>query len=433
VIPRYQDRVIAELFSDRARLARWVEVELAVTDALAAHGLVPNEDAAVLRSRAPQVDDAFVEAVEERERITHHDTAAFVDVLQARIDHPAARWIHFGLTSSDVVDTALSMALVAALDHTLALLDELREAVRERALEHRSLVCLGRTHGMAAEPTTFGAKLALAWHALSRSRERLLQARRRIEVGKLSGAVGTYSATPPEVEHAALSALGLRPTPATQVIARDHHAEVVWALAALASVLETLALEVRHLQRSEVAEVAEPFAAGQKGSSAMPHKRNPILSERLCGLARLARAGLNPALEDVALWHERDISHSSVERVLLPDAFHVACYSLALATRLVRGLEVHPEAMARNLAATRGLVYSQQVLLALVRRGLARDDAYRIVQRAAARTLDEGVDFFDALATEPEVAPLLGELAELASPERLIANLAPVFAALEEG
>lgn len=432
MIPRYEDPVIARLFADEARFARWIAVELAVTDALGALGEIPAADAARLRQLAPTPDAAFAEAVNERERITHHDTAAFVDVLQARIGDPCARWIHFGLTSSDVVDTALSLALVRGLDRVLELVDGLADTLRVRALETRDLVCLGRTHGMAAEPTTFGAKLALFWLALQRARARLVGARETIGVGKLSGAVGTYSALSPEVERRALEGLGLRPTPATQVIPRDRHADVVWSLASLGAVLETIALEVRHLARSEVGEVAEPFAAGQKGSSAMPHKRNPVLAERLAGMARLARAAVVPALEDVALWHERDISHSSVERVMLPDAFHVASYGVALATRIVAGLTVHPEAMAANLAATRGLVYSQQVLLALVRRGMARDDAYRIVQAAAARTLDEGVPFLDALADDASVPLTPSELAELASTEHLVANLTPLFERLEE-
>ncbi len=432
MIPRYEDEVIARLFSDEARLGRWVDVELAVTDALAELGEIPVAEASRLRERAPRVDAAFVAAVEAREKTTKHDTAAFVDVLQAAIADPAARWIHFGLTSSDVVDSALSLAIVEAIDRTLTLCQGLLEALRAQALRYRDLACLGRTHGMAAEPTTFGAKLALHWLTLRRARERLERARSVIAVGKLSGAVGTYSASSPELERRALARLGLSPTPATQVIPRDRHAEVFWALASLGAAIEALATELRHLARSEVGEVAESFEPGQKGSSAMPHKRNPVLAERLTGLSRLLRSYVQPALEDVVLWHERDISHSSVERVIVPDAFHVACYSLTVATEVVAGLVVFPDAMARNLASTRGLVYSQQILLELVRRGLARDDAYRLVQAAAVRALEERRDLREVIAEDERVPLGASELATLTAPDRVLRHLGQLFRLLEE-
>src|SRR5271170_5916943 len=368
MIPRYAPADMAALFSDTARFALWLEVELLATEAQAALGVVPAEDAATCRAKAPTVDEVFVADVLERERITDHDVAAFVDVVQERIGAPAGSHIHYGLTSSDVVDTALCATLTRAADLLLADLDAFVAALKGRALELLHVPVTGRTHGMHAEPTTFGAKFALWALQAGRDRRRLRAARDGIAVGKLSGAVGTYSNIDPAVEASVCAALGLTPVPATQVIARDRHAEYFSACASIGATIELMCTEIRHLSRSEVGEAEEPFGAGQKGSSAMPHKRNPILSERLCGLARLLRGYLGAGLEDVALWHEREISHSSVERVALPDASLLACYMLRKATGLAQRLVIHAEKAAENLTeGSYGLVFfSQSVLLALV-------------------------------------------------------------------
>src|SRR5580658_4509314 len=404
MIPRYSPPDMAALFTDTARFAMWLEVELLATDALAMEGLVPTEDAATCLAKAPTVDDAFVAEVLEREKVTDHDVAAFVDVVQDRIGAPAGSWIHYGLTSSDVVDTALSATLARAADLLLADLDAFVAALKARALELMDVPVTGRTHGMHAEPTTFGAKFALWALQADRDRVRLRAARAAVAVGKLSGAVGTYSNIEPAVEAYVCGALGLTPVPATQVIARDRHAEYLYAMASIGATVELMCTEIRHLARSEVGEAEEPFRAGQKGSSSMPHKRNPILSERLCGLARLQRGYLGAGLEDVALWHERDISHSSVERVALPDASLLACYMLRKATGLAVGLVVHPERALKNLTeGTLGLVFSQSVLLALVSSGLTRDEAYRIVQRDARLAWEEQRPLRTILEADAEV------------------------------
>jgi adenylosuccinate lyase len=404
MIPRYSPPDMAALFTDEARFAMWLQVELLAAEGLARVGTVPAEDAATCRKLAPVVDAAFVADVLERERVTDHDVAAFVDVVQARIGPPAGSWIHYGLTSSDVVDTALCATMTKAADLLLVEIDAFVEALAARAHELIDVPVTGRTHGMHAEPTTFGAKFALWALQADRDRRRLRQAREQMAVGKLSGAVGTFSNIDPSVEAYVCDALGLTPVPATQVIARDRHAEYLYACAAVASTIELICTEVRHLARSEVGEAEEPFAPGQKGSSAMPHKRNPILSERLCGLARIQRGYLGAGLEDVALWHERDISHSSVERVVLPDASLLACYMLRKATGLARGLVIHPERALLNLTVgSHGLVFSQSVLLALVAAGMTRDEAYRIVQRDARQAWNEGVAFRQILTDDPEV------------------------------
>ncbi|HXY27740.1 MAG TPA: adenylosuccinate lyase [Acidimicrobiales bacterium] len=408
MIPRYAPADMAALFSDTARFSMWLEVELLATEAQAVLGVVPAQDAAVCRAKAPVVDDVFVADVLEREKVTDHDVAAFVDVVQERIGAPAGSHIHYGLTSSDVVDTALCATLTRAADVLLADLDAFVDALRERALELMHVPVTGRTHGMHAEPTTFGAKFALWALQVDRDRRRMRMAREAVAVGKLSGAVGTFSNIDPEVEARVCAALGLTPVPATQVIARDRHAEFFYACAAVGATIELMCTEIRHLARSELGEAEEPFGAGQKGSSAMPHKRNPILSERLCGLARLLRGYLGAGLEDVALWHERDISHSSVERVALPDAAMLTSYMLRKAAGLAAGLVVHPERARANLdEGTLGLVFSQSVLLALVSSGLTRDAAYRIVQRDARRAWEERRHLRAVLAEDPEVS--LGE------------------------
>ena len=404
MIERYALPEMARLFDDAARLRTWLEVELLATEAWAELGVVPTADAKLARENAPIVDDAFVAEVAAREAVVDHDMAAFVDVVQARIGQPAGAWIHYGLTSSDVVDTALGVTLARAADLLLDASTALVEALTRRAHELEDVVMVGRTHGIHAEPIVAGNKLALFALQVDRDRTRLRRARSAIAVGKLSGAVGTYSNVDPAVERHVCGALALEAVPATQVVARDRHAEYLYACASVGATVEALATEVRHLQRTEVAEVQEPFGAGQKGSSAMPHKRNPVLSERLCGLARVLRGYAGAGLEDVALWHERDISHSSVERIVLPDASMLACYVLRRAAALVSGLVVHPRRALANLTeGTLGLVFSQSVLLALVDAGLSRDDAYRIVQRDARRAWEERTHLRAVLGADPEV------------------------------
>ncbi|MBW4030661.1 MAG: adenylosuccinate lyase [Acidobacteria bacterium] len=404
MIPRYSPSDVAALFSDVQRFDTMLEVEILAAEALGHRGVIPTHDVAALRLRRPTVDAAFVADVDERELTTNHDTAAFVDVVQSRIGMPEAAWIHYGLTSSDVVDTALCHTLTRAMDIVIVEATALRDALTRRAHESIDWPITGRTHGMHAEPTTYGAKFALFALQVQRDIERATNARAAIAVGKLSGAVGTYSNIDPAVEESVCRALGLTPVPATQVIARDRHAEVLYACAALGTSMEQFALEVRHLARSEVGEAQEPFAAGQKGSSAMPHKRNPILSERLCGLARVLRGYLQSGLENVALWHERDISHSSVERVVLPDALQLTVYMLRKATGLADGLVLLPQRALENLTkGSLGLVFSQSVLLALVESGLAREDAYRIVQSAARVAVEQQRDFRDVLAQDEAV------------------------------
>ncbi len=413
MIPRYSPPDMAALFTDAARFGLWLEVELLATEAQAAIGVVPAEAAATARAKAPTVDDVFVADVLAREEVTDHDVAAFVDVVQERIGSPAGSYIHYGLTSSDVVDTALCATLTRAADLLLADLDAFVDALRTRALELMPVPVAGRTHGMHAEPTTFGAKFALWALQADRDRRRLRAARDGIAVGKLSGAVGTYSNIDPAVEARVCAALGLQAVPATQVIARDRHAEYFFACASIGATVELMCTEIRHLARSEVGEAEEPFRAGQKGSSAMPHKRNPILSERLCGLARLLRGYLGAGLEDVALWHERDISHSSVERVALPDASLLACYVLRKATGLASGLVINADRARENLTnGSYGLVFSQSVLLALVSSGLTRDAAYRIVQRDARVAWADRRPFRDVLKEDPEMSLTEAQLDE---------------------
>jgi adenylosuccinate lyase len=403
MIPRYSTPEMDAVWSDTARFARWLEVELLATEAHAALGLVPDADAVTCRERAPRTDGTFVTAVLEREAVTDHDVAAFVDVVQAAIGPPASSWIHYGLTSSDVVDTALCWALRDACDLLIESATELVGTLVDMARTHRDTVMIGRTHGIHAEPTTFGAKLALWALQVDRDRTRLSAARRSIAVMKLSGAVGTFSNIPPAVERTVADALGLEPVAATQVIARDRHAEFLYACASVGATCELMAVELRHLQRTEVREVQEGFKAGQKGSSAMPHKRNPISAETISGLARVLRANLSAGMQDVALWHERDISHSSVERIVLPDSSQLAQYVMKRLRRLLEGLVVFPDRMRANLDASHGLVFSQPVLLALVAAGATRDDAYRIVQRNAMTAWDEGRDFRGLLEADPDV------------------------------
>ncbi len=393
------------IWSEESKLARWLEVELAATDAWAELGVVPSEAAGELRASAA-VPSA--ERVAEIEAVTHHDVAAFVDAVAEQVG-PAARWLHYGLTSSDVLDTALALQAREAGALVLGGLDRALASVVRRAEEHRATPMVGRTHGVHAEPITFGAKLAGWAFELDRDRERVARAVEGMRVGKLSGTVGVYAGGEPEVERLVCERLGLEREPAaTQVIPRDRHAELLTALALLASSLDRFATEVRHLARTEVREVMEPFGRGQKGSSAMPHKRNPVVAERISGLARIVRAAALVGFENVALWHERDISHSSAERVILPDAFLAIDYMLDRFTWLVDGLVVDPERMRRNLDDSHGLVFSQRVLLALVESGLSRDDAYRLVQVHALRAWEDDRDFRELVEADTEIAGRLG-------------------------
>jgi adenylosuccinate lyase len=406
------------VWTDVARMQRWLDVELAAVDALEAEGTAPAGTATACRGAGLVVDDELVAAVLEREAVTDHDVAAFVDVVQDRVGHPHGDWIHYGLTSSDVVDTALCWAMRDAVDLLLVEVDVLLGVLVELARTHRDTVMIGRTHGVHAEPTTFGAKVALWALQVDRDRVRLRAARETVAVMKLSGAVGTYSNLPPEVEERVGAALGLVPVPATQVIARDRHAELLWACAAVASTCELVAVELRHLQRTEVGEVREGFRPGQKGSSAMPHKRNPISAETISGLSRVVKSNALAGMHDVALWHERDISHSSVERVILPDSTILAHYLTRRTAGLLRRLEVFPDRMLANLASGRGVVFSQSLLLELVRSGLSRDAAYRLVQRAAMTSWDEGRDFVEVVSADTElpdeVRARLPEIVDLA-------------------
>ena len=403
MIERYALPAVANIFGDAARMQRWVEIELLATEAQEQLGVVPQGIAAQCRELAPVVDQAFVDAVAERERITNHDVAAFVDVLQESIGFPAGSYIHHGLTSTDVVDTGWCWALRDAM---LIILDEMTELLAVTtalAHEHRDTLTIGRTHGIHAEPTTFGVKVALWTLQLRRDEERLRNALDGIAVCKMSGAVGTYSNIDPSVEEYVGNALNLTPTPATQVVARDRHAEYMWACASLGTTIESIAVELRHLQRTEVNEVREGFSKGQKGSSAMPHKRNPISAETLSGLSRVLRGNLQVALQDVPLWHERDISHSSAERIVLPDSSMLAYYMVRRLTSLLTNLEVDTQQMRYNLDLLQGVVYSQSALLALVENGMSRDDAYRIVQQLSRKALDTKTHLRDVLVESLDV------------------------------
>jgi len=399
---------MAAVWSEKRKLALWLEVELAALDAWAEVGAVPADDAAAVRARALVPTP---ERVAEIELTTDHDLAAFVDAVAERLG-AEGRWLHYGLTSSDVVDSALSLQIQDAGKLVLEGLDAALHAVVRLAREHRRTICIGRSHGIHAEPTTFGWKLAGWAFELDRDRERVRRALESNRVGQLSGTVGTYASLEPEVERIACGTLGLDPDPlSTQVIARDRHAELLSALALVATSLDRFATEIRHLARTEVREVEEPFATGMKGSSAMPHKRNPKVAERISGLARVVRAAALVGLENVPLWHERDISNSSAERVVIPDAFLAVDYMLDRFVWIVEGLVVHPERMLRNIDASHGLVFSHRLLLALVDAGAERGEAYRLVQRNAMQAWDEERDFRPLVSRDPEIAARLDEAA----------------------
>ncbi len=403
MIARYTHPEMGGIWSDERRYETWLKVEIAAAEAMAGEGLIPADAARAIRERGA-VDAARIDAIEA---VTKHDIIAFTTAVAERVG-PEARWLHFGLTSSDVVDTALALQLRDACDLILKRLDGLRAAVKARAGEHRHTPMIGRTHGVHAEPTTLGMKLALWYTELGRDVARVERARAAVSVGKVSGAVGTYAHLDPSIERAVCAALGLDAAPvSSQIIQRDRHAELMAALAITAASLEKFALEIRGLQRTEIGEVEEPFDKGQKGSSAMPHKRNPIGCEQVVGLARVIRGNLVAALENVALWHERDISHSSVERIILPDSFIALDHMLRRFTRIVAGMVVHPDRMRRNLDLLHGVVFSGSVLLALAARGVSREQAYEWVQRNALRSADEELDFRDLMRHDADLTAVL--------------------------
>ncbi len=403
MIRRYTHPEMGAIWTEQRRYETWLEVELAAAEAMAQAGLVPTDAARELRARG----SFDIGRIEEIEQTTQHDVIAFTTAVAEKVG-PAARWLHFGLTSSDVVDTAQALQMREACDLIVKDITELMEAVRVRADEHRRTPMIGRTHGVHAEPMTFGLKLALWYAELQRDLDRVQRARHVIAVGKISGAVGTFAHLDPAIESSVCARLGLQPAPvSSQVIQRDRHAELMTALAITAASLEKFALEIRGLQKTEIGEVEEPFGKGQKGSSAMPHKRNPVGCEQITGLARLVRANALAALENVALWHERDISHSSVERVILPDSFIALDHMMRRFTRIVRGMVVYPERMKENLNRSRGVVFSGTVLLELAKRGISREQAYEWVQRNAMRSFHEQKDFKSLLLADADMTRVL--------------------------
>jgi adenylosuccinate lyase len=429
MIERYTLPEMGAVWSDEARLGHWLEIEILVAEALAGLGVVPDADAREIRAKA----SFEAERVAEVERVTKHDVAAFVQVVAGSVG-PAGRWVHFGLTSSDVLDTGLALQLRDASDLLLQRLERLLAVAKRIALANRDVVMAGRTHGVVAEPTSFGHKAALWAFELDRDRDRLRRARETVSVGAISGAVGTYAQVDPRVEEEVCAKLGLRAAEASsQIVARDRHAELMGVLAITASTLDAIATEIRHLARTEVREVQEPFTTGQKGSSSMPHKRNPVRCERVTGLARVIRGNLQAALENTVLWHERDISHSSAERVILPDSTIALHFMLAEMTEVLDGLVIDPERMRENLQVGGGLAFSQNVLLALVDAGLPRDEAYAIVQHAAATAWDDGASFRELVASDPRVVERIGgRLDELFDPSSALRNLDVVFDRLEK-
>ncbi len=431
MIPRYTRAVMGRIFSDQNRFAQWLEVELAATEALASLGDVPEEAARSLRAHA-----AFdVDRIHEIEREVKHDVIAFTtavaEKMKAAGDAQSSRWLHYGLTSNDVVDTAQALVLQQASKLILEGAGALLESLKRRAFEFKSTPQMGRTHGIHAEPVTFGLKFALWYDELRRGIARLEAAAEDLRVGKISGAVGTFGHIGPEAEEKICARLGLNPAPiASQVIARDRHAAWVSALALITATLEKIALEVRHLQRTEVREAEEPFTEGQKGSSAMPHKRNPVVSEQICGLARVVRANAQAAFENIALWHERDISHSSVERVILADSAILTDYLLSKTLWLVDGMRVYPARMQRNLDQTKGLIFSGQVLLDLASAGMLREDAYRLVQGHAMRAWESDGDFRESISKDPQVVSYLSvqKIQEAFSLQRHLNHVEEIYA-----
>src|SRR5690349_11545049 len=422
---------MGRIWSDQRRYETWLAVETAAAEAMAAAGIVPREAARDIRERG----GFDIARIDEIERTTQHDVIAFTTAVAEKVG-PSARWLHFGLTSSDVIDTAQALQMREACDVVLKDLDALAAAIRDRAFEHRRTPMIGRTHGVHAEPMTFGLKLALWYAEVQRDIERVRRAKAVVSVGKLSGAVGTFGHLPPSIEADVCRRLGLEPAPvASQVIQRDRHAEMLAALAITGASLEKFALEIRGLQKTEIGEVEEPFAQGQKGSSAMPHKRNPIGCEQIVGMARLLRGNAHAALENVALWHERDISHSSVERVILPDSFIALDHMLRRFTRIVQGMIVHPERMLENLNRSRGVVFSGNILLELARRGISREQAYEWVQRNAMRAFHEKRDFKELLLADADVMAVLerGDIDQAFDLKHQLRNVDAVFARVLAG
>jgi adenylosuccinate lyase len=425
MIPRYSRPEMARLWSDENRFATWLEVEIAATEVLVERGVVPGDALVAIKAKA-RFD---VTRIEEIEKEVQHDVIAFVSCVAENVG-PEGRWLHYGLTSSDVVDTALAILMRDACDLIRADLLDVMEAVRERAFRHKHAPMIGRTHGVHAEPMTFGLKMALWYAELQRQLARLARARANIAFGKLSGAVGTFSHLPPGVEEAVCTRLGVLPAPASsQILQRDRHAEVMATLALIAASLEKFATEIRALQRTEVREVEEPFGSGQKGSSAMPHKRNPVGCEQVAGLARVVRANALAAMENVCLWHERDISHSSVERVIIPDSFLALDHMLARLTRIVKGMTVDEARMRKNLDLGRGLVFSGQLLLELTAKGMRREDAYRVVQAHAMEAWKSEGDFRQRVMADPEVRKVVkeSELEAVFRLERYLTHVDEVF------
>jgi len=425
MIDRYMPEDFAEIWSEENMFRTWLRVELEVCRVLAEKGWVPRASMETIEKTA----NFSVARINEIEKVTHHDLIAFTTSV-AEFVGPDSRYIHWGLTSTDVIDTARGLQLKQASEKILAAVVELRKAIRDRAQEHRRTLIMGRTHGVHAELTTFGLKLAVWYDEMRRNLERMERAAETVSVGKLSGAVGTFAHLGPEVEALVCERLGLKPAPiSTQTLQRDRHAEYLCTIAIIGSSLDKFATEIRHLQRTEVREAEEPFAAGQKGSSAMPHKRNPVKCEQVSGLARLLRGYALSALENVALWHERDISHSSAERVILPDATSVIAYMLRAMTKIVSKMSVYPERMLKNIALTRGLAYSGQLLLDLTRKGVLREDAYRWIQRCSMKVWDEDKDFLQALREDPDITRVLtpDEIRSVVNPELQLRNVDLIF------
>lgn len=421
MVERYAREEIKGVWSEENKFRKWLEVELAVCRAWAKLGKIPRDALKEIEEKAG-IDEEVLRRIKEYERVYKHDVLAFVSAVSERVGK-AGRYIHLGLTSSDVVDTALALLMREALGILLKDVSLVKEELKRLAFEHKDTLMMGRTHGVHAEPITLGLKFAVWFDEMRRNEERLRRALERVSYGKISGAVGTFSNIPPEVESIALAELGLRAEPApTQIVHRDRHAEFMWAIAITASSLEKFATEIRHLQRTEVLELQEPFEEGQRGSSAMPHKKNPIHSERVCGLARLIRSYLIPALENITLWHERDISHSSVERVILPDSSIALDYILGLFLEILKGLVVDRERMQKNLKLTKGLYSSSRILVALTEKGMLRDRAYELVQRASMESWNSGRSFGECLMEREEVKELLSEeeLSKLSDPRDFV-------------
>ena len=425
MIDRYMPDDFAEIWSEENMFRTWLRVELEVCRVLAERGWIPKESMDTIEQKA----DFSVARIKDIEKVTHHDLIAFTTSVAEHVGTDS-RYIHWGLTSTDVIDTARGLQLKQASDKIITAIGELRNVIRERAQEHRKTLVMGRTHGVHAELTTFGLKLAVWYDEMRRNLERMQRASETVAYGKLSGAVGTFAHLDPGVEARVCERLGLKPAPiSTQTLQRDRHAEYLCTIAIIGSSLDKFATEIRHLQRTEVREAEEPFAAGQKGSSAMPHKRNPVKCEQVSGLSRLLRGYAVTALENVALWHERDISHSSAERVILPDATSVLCYMLRAMTGIVSKMVVYPDRMLRNIELTRGLAYSGQLLLDLTRKGVPREDAYRWIQRCSMKVWDEDKDFLQALREDPDITRVLSadEIKSVVNPELQLRNVDAIF------